>query len=75
MLHIARLERGTHQLLLGGPPAFVSGMRYSVILGGGLLLLGAAYAWLRGPSAAEAVAEDVVDLDADELVLVGAAIE
>ncbi len=38
------------------------GMRWAVVLGSALLLVGAAYVWLRGPSVAVAEDEDVLDL-------------
>ena len=44
--------------------AFTSGMRVSLLLGMGLLLLGALYVWLHGSSRDEQVLED--ELDAPE---------
>jgi len=38
------------------------GMRWSVVLGSALLLVGAAYVWLRGSSVATEEDEDVLDL-------------
>jgi EmrB/QacA subfamily drug resistance transporter len=43
--------------------AFTTGMRYSVLLGAGLLLLGAAYVWVRGASRTEEVLEDELDVE------------
>jgi predicted MFS family arabinose efflux permease len=50
--------------------AFVSGMRLSMLVGAGLLLLAAAYVALRAPSAREAVVEDVLDDPDAELLAV-----
>ncbi|HZP29883.1 MAG TPA: MFS transporter, partial [Acidimicrobiia bacterium] len=46
--------------------AFTVGMRYAVLFGMGLLLLGALFVWVRGTSRGEQVAEDELDLD-DEM--------
>jgi hypothetical protein len=40
-------------------------MRYSVLFGMGLLLIGALFVWIRGASRAEAIVEDELDLDLD----------
>jgi hypothetical protein len=45
--------------------AFSSGMRFSMLIGAGLLLAGAAFLFWRGPSRQQEVLEDVVDLDRD----------
>lgn len=45
--------------------AFDSGMRLSMLVGAGLLVLAAAYIWFRGPSRQQEVMEDVVDLEAE----------
>jgi EmrB/QacA subfamily drug resistance transporter len=41
--------------------AFTTGMRYSVLLGAGLLVIGALFVWFRGASRLEEVAEDDLD--------------
>jgi hypothetical protein len=41
-------------------------MRYAVLVGAGLLVIGALFVWFRGASRVEAVVED--DLDAVEVV-------
>jgi EmrB/QacA subfamily drug resistance transporter len=43
--------------------AFTIGMRYAMIVGAGLLLLGAAFVWLRGATRSEAQLDDVLDAD------------
>ena len=44
--------------------AFTTGMRYAVLVGMGLLVIGALFVWFRGASRTEEVLED--DLDALE---------
>jgi hypothetical protein len=41
--------------------AFTTGMRYAVLLGTGLLLVGALFVWFRGASRVEQVLEDELD--------------
>ncbi|MFN8026418.1 MAG: hypothetical protein U0W40_08745 [Acidimicrobiia bacterium] len=41
--------------------AFTSGMRYAVLVGAGLLAIGA-LSWFRGASRTEEIAEDELDL-------------
>jgi hypothetical protein len=41
--------------------AFTTGMRYSVLLGAGLLVIGALFVWFRGASRVEEVVEDDLD--------------
>jgi hypothetical protein len=43
--------------------AFSSGMRFSMLIGAALLLGGALFVWLRGPSRDQELLEDVVDAD------------
>jgi len=43
--------------------AFTIGMRYAVLVGMGLLLLGALFVWMRGASRTEAPTDDVLDLE------------
>jgi MFS family permease len=57
----ARLPGGT-TLEHAAQEAFASGMRVSMLLGVGLLALGAVYVWIRGSSRGDEVTED--DLDA-----------
>jgi EmrB/QacA subfamily drug resistance transporter len=49
--------------------AFLIGMRYALLVGLGLLLIGAFFVWIRGASGAEAVLEDELDLSVDESVV------
>src|SRR5262249_21226962 len=42
--------------------AFTTGMRYAVLVGMGLLLIGTAFVWLRGASGAEEIEEDELAL-------------
>jgi hypothetical protein len=42
--------------------AFTSGMRFSMAVGAGLLLVGAAFVWLWGPSRADELIDDELDL-------------
>ena len=50
-------------LAVAARDAFASGMRFSMLIGAGLLLAGAAFVWWRGPSRDQEALEDVVDLD------------
>jgi len=43
--------------------AFTTGMRYSMLLGTALLVMGTLFVWLRGASRAEQVVEDDLDVD------------
>ena len=43
--------------------AFTTGMRYAVLLGMGLLMVGALFVWFRGASRTEEVREDELDAD------------
>jgi hypothetical protein len=42
--------------------SFMVGMRWAVVLGAALLLIGAAYVWLRGSSVEAIEEDDVLDL-------------
>ncbi len=53
---------GGDALATAAREAFTTGMRYAVLVGMALLLLGAAFVWVRGASRVEEVVED--DLDA-----------
>ena len=55
---------GGDALATAAREAFTTGMRYAVLVGMALLLLGAAFVWVRGASRVEEVVED--DLDAIE---------
>jgi EmrB/QacA subfamily drug resistance transporter len=46
--------------------AFTVGMRYAVLLGLGLLLIGALFVWFHGASGSEELLEDELDLDRAE---------
>jgi EmrB/QacA subfamily drug resistance transporter len=46
--------------------SFMVGMRWAVVVGAALLVIGAAYVWLRGSSVETAEADDVLDLPADD---------
>jgi EmrB/QacA subfamily drug resistance transporter len=66
-------DRGT-ALIDVARDSFVSGMRYAVALGAVLLVVGAVYLWLRGPTQEAEATEDVLDDAPDEqpeLVLAG----
>ena len=43
--------------------AFTTGMRYAVLVGMGLLVIGALFVWFRGASRAEEAVEDELDVD------------
>jgi hypothetical protein len=61
------LDRGGNDLTNAARDAFTSGMRAAVGLGAVLLLLGAAFVWLRGASRQQEVLEDELDdIPADE---------
>jgi EmrB/QacA subfamily drug resistance transporter len=49
--------------------SFMVGMRWAVVVGAALLLIGAAYVWLRGSSVQTAEDEDVLDLTDDGVQL------
>jgi EmrB/QacA subfamily drug resistance transporter len=49
--------------------AFTSGMRYAVLLGAGLLAIGALFVWFRGASRTEELTEDELDLREPEPAL------
>ena len=64
------LGRAGDQLADTARDAFASGMRYSMVLGAGLLLAAALFVAVRGPSRSEELAEDALDgvaTDVDEL--------
>lgn len=42
--------------------AFTSGMRYAVLVGAGLLAIGARFVWFHGASRTEEIEEDELDL-------------
>ena len=44
-------------------------MRYAVLLGVGLLLVGALFVWIRGASGAEEVLEDDLDREEDPILV------
>ncbi|MCU1485549.1 MAG: putative drug resistance transporter [Actinomycetia bacterium] len=46
--------------------AFASGMRLSMLVGAGLLLLAAAYVFVQGPSRADELVDDALDEDVDD---------
>jgi EmrB/QacA subfamily drug resistance transporter len=64
-VQVARSLPDGSALLGAAREAFTVGMRYAVLLGMGLLLVGAVFVWIRGASRGEAIAEDELDLDAE----------
>jgi EmrB/QacA subfamily drug resistance transporter len=64
-LQVARTLPDGAALVRTTRDAFSVGMRYSVLFGMGLLLIGALFVWIRGASRAEAIVEDELDLDLD----------
>ena len=52
---------GDHALVDAARSAFTSGMRYATLLGAGLLLVGAAFVWVRGDSVVDELLEDELD--------------
>ncbi|HEX4531069.1 MAG TPA: MFS transporter [Acidimicrobiia bacterium] len=63
---LSRQIPGGEVLATAAREAFTTGMRYAVLVGAGLLVIGALFVWFRGASGVEAVVED--DLDAVEVV-------
>ncbi len=59
-------------LLDASREAFVAGMRYALVAGAVLLVIGGLFVWLRGPSHEQELAEDIVDLDRELDELTGA---
>jgi EmrB/QacA subfamily drug resistance transporter len=55
------LANGGAALTTATRDAFVEGMRYALLVGVGLLLVGALFVWLRGASRNEEVVEDELD--------------
>jgi Na+/melibiose symporter-like transporter len=49
--------------------AFTTGMRYAVLVGMGLLLLGALFVWFRGASSTEEISEDELDISPPSLAV------
>jgi hypothetical protein len=64
-LQVARTLPDGAALVRTTRDAFSVGMRYSVLFGMGLLLIGALFVWIRGASRAEAIVEDELDVDLD----------
>jgi EmrB/QacA subfamily drug resistance transporter len=60
------LGRGGDALTAAAGDAFASGMRFSMLVGAGLLVAAAAFVWLRGPSRAQEILEDAIDGAAPE---------
>jgi EmrB/QacA subfamily drug resistance transporter len=54
-------------LLHSARDAFIVGMRYSVLAGAVLLVLGALFVWLRGASRDKAILEDELDVDLERV--------
>ncbi|MET0921305.1 MAG: MFS transporter [Acidimicrobiia bacterium] len=59
------LSKGGNALLDASRDAFVVGMRAALLVGVGLLLIGALFVWLRGASHDEEILEDELDAAAD----------
>jgi hypothetical protein len=55
------LGRGGQALTDAAHAAFTSGMRTSMFVGAGLLLVGAAFVWLWGPNQVDELVEDELD--------------
>jgi EmrB/QacA subfamily drug resistance transporter len=62
-IQLARKTPGGSTLLSSARDAFAVGMRDAVLLGMGLLLIGALFVWIRGASRAEEIVEDELDID------------
>ena len=62
---LSRQIPGGEALAAAAREAFTTGMRYAVLVGAGLLVVGALFVWFRGASRVEEVVED--DLDAVEM--------
>ena len=65
-LSVARGLRDGSLLEHAVQQAFVIGMRYALLLGLGLLLIGALFVWFHGASGSEELLEDELDLDLAE---------
>ena len=63
-MQLAARMPGGEALANAAREAFTTGMRYAVLVGMGLLVIGALFVWFRGASRTEEVVED--DLDALE---------
>jgi EmrB/QacA subfamily drug resistance transporter len=61
-IQLAQRVPGGSALQHAAQDAFTSGMRVAMLLGVGLLALGAVYVWIRGSSRTEEVAEDELDV-------------
>ena len=57
---------GDNSLVRFAQEAFTSGMRLSLLLGAGLLAIGALFVWLRGASRHEEIVEDELDVTGGE---------
>jgi EmrB/QacA subfamily drug resistance transporter len=64
-MQLAGKVRNGHALLGSARDAFTVGMRYSVLAGTALLLLGALFVWIRGASGTEQIIEDELDVSVD----------
>ena len=49
--------------------AFVIGMRYALLLGVGLLMVGALFVWFRGTSGTEDVLDDDLEREEDPILV------
>ena len=58
---VAARVPGGDALAAAAREAFTTGMRYAVLVGAGLLVVGALFVWFRGASAVEEVLEDDLD--------------
>jgi MFS family permease len=76
------LGDGGRALTDAAQEAFVAGLRGAVLIAGALMVVGAAFAWFRGPKGDEVIADDVfgsvpadidlLDADAPDPALIGA---
>ena len=67
-LSVARGLRDGSVLEHAVQQAFVIGMRYALLLGLGLLVIGALFVWFRGASATNEVLEDDLDHEDDRML-------
>jgi EmrB/QacA subfamily drug resistance transporter len=64
-IQLARKSPSGSALLGSARDAFAIGMRDAVLLGMGMLVVGAIFVWVRGASRAEEIVEDELDVDID----------
>jgi hypothetical protein len=62
-IQLARRSASGSALLSSARDAFAVGMRDAVLLGMGMLVVGAIFVWVRGASRAEEIVEDELDVE------------